>query len=117
MATRKLFARGRLLRSGSEYAKKMEYLSNSIFGNERQPTSPRDHRVVTMLQRKPYQDRQEIVNYYPAHAQTTKLMTHLREYGLFRDEFKDFAEEMERLRKLRGKDKNFMAKFKDASSW
>lgn len=32
-------------------------------------------------------------------------MTHLRDYGLYRDEHKDFKEEYERLRALRGKTK------------
>ena len=56
--------------------------------------------------RKPYEERKEIVNYYPAHEQTTKLIRRLRYYGLYRDEHEDFKEEMERLRKIRGKSRN-----------
>ena len=43
--------------------------------------------------------------YYPAHEETNELMRHLRNYGLYRDEHKDFCDEMDRLRDLRGKNK------------
>ena len=33
-------------------------------------------------------------------------MRNLRDYGLYRDEHKDFCDEMDRLRALRGKQKN-----------
>lgn len=41
--------------------------------------------------------------YYPRYVQLNTLMYHLRNYGLYRDEHKDFQEEMQRLRELRGK--------------
>ena len=50
-----------------------------------------------------FNKRPEIVKYYPAHEEVGELFTQLRDYGLFRDEHKDFVEEMERNRKLRGK--------------
>ena len=37
--------------------------------------------------------------------ETNELMRVLRDYGLYRDEHKDFCEEMQRLRVLRGKAK------------
>ena len=43
------------------------------------------------------------VDYYPRHVETAILMTHLRNYGLFRDEHQDFKEEAKRMRELRGK--------------
>lgn len=43
------------------------------------------------------------INYYPRHSETGALFSHLRHYGLFRDEHADFTEEMVRLRALRGK--------------
>ena len=71
---------------------------------------PKFRNIVQMvglyILRKPYEERKEIVNYYPAHEQTTKLMRRLRYYGLYRDEHEDFKEEMERLRKIRGKSRN-----------
>lgn len=54
---------------------------------------------------KPLNTRPEIVKYYPAHEETNELFRHLRDYGLYRDEHKDFVEEMERMRILRGKPK------------
>ena len=45
------------------------------------------------------------IAYYPAVEETNELMRVLRDYGLFRDEHKDFCEEMQRLRVLRGKAK------------
>ncbi len=95
----------RALRSGSDYARRMKFLSDSIFGDVRRPTSKESMRVVTMLSRKPFEMRKEIVEYYPAHEQMDKLKTQLRAYGLYRDEHADFKEEMERLRALRGKSK------------
>ena len=37
--------------------------------------------------------------------ETNELMRVLRDYGLYRDEHKDFCDEMQRLRVLRGKAK------------
>ena len=45
------------------------------------------------------------ITYYPAVEETNELMRVLRDYGLYRDEHKDFCEEMQRLRVLRGKAK------------
>ena len=55
--------------------------------------------------KKPYETRPEIVQYYPAHEETTKLMDELRNYGLFRDETKDIKDMILKMRKLRGKEK------------
>ena len=45
------------------------------------------------------------ITYYPAVEEANELMRVLRDYGLYRDEHKDFCEEMQRLRLLRGKAK------------
>ena len=105
MATVKFYNYARAFRSQSEYALRMKYLSNSIFGEVRRPTPWASMRLVTMMKRKPYEERREIVEYYPAHDETMELMTHLRHYGLFRNEHLDFKEEMERIRALKGKSK------------
>lgn len=89
----------------SEYSKRINYLSASIFNTVKRPTSGHNRRVVTMMQRRPYEDRKEIVEYYPAHDQTHALMTHLRHYGLFQNEFEDYKDEMEQLRTIRGRPK------------
>lgn len=43
------------------------------------------------------------MNYYPAHPQIRELTHILREYGLFRDEHRDFNEEMKDIALSRGK--------------
>jgi len=105
-APAKLYSYARALRSNSDYARRMRLVSASIFGEPKRPTDKDTMRVVTMMSRKPYEERKEIVEYYPAHEQTTKLMRRLRFYGLYRDEHQDFKAEMERLRKIRGKSRN-----------
>merc|ERR1712142_477073 len=99
----------RALQSKTRYAQQMNMLSASIFGEVKRPTSKSSMRVVTMFSRRPYEIRKEIVEYYPAHEETTQLMTELRNYGLYRDEHKDFTEYMAKMRKLRGKEKFWSA--------
>ena len=91
-------------KSQSSYNAKMKYLSDSILGEYKIPmdSKPNKKLIYSMINR-PLYDRPEIVKYYPAHEETNWLMDRLRDYGLFRNEHKDFVEEMERLRNLRGK--------------
>ncbi|EZA55158.1 hypothetical protein DMN91_000045 [Ooceraea biroi] len=90
---------------GTAYAMRMNRLSNRIFGEVVRPTSRRSMKVVKLFSEKPVNKRPEIVEYYPRFKETEVLMKHLRNYGLFRDEHKDFQEEYDRLRALRGKTK------------
>ncbi|CAB0035302.1 unnamed protein product [Trichogramma brassicae] len=76
----------------TNYAKRMNRLSNRIFGE-----------VVKLFSEKPVDKREEIVQYYPRLRESHVLMKHLRWYGLFRDEHQDFKEEYQRLRELRKK--------------
>nr|ACO15406.1 Mitochondrial 28S ribosomal protein S33 [Caligus clemensi] len=99
----KFFTYSRALASPTDYAKRMDHLRNSIFGEVRRETPSASREVVAMMARNPYEQRKEIREYYPAHEETTKLMRLLRDYGLYRDEHEDFKEEMGRLRALRGK--------------
>jgi len=107
MTTVKFYGYARAFKSQTEYAKRMKFLSDSIFGEVRRPTSKQSMAVVTKMSRKPYELRKEIVEYYPAHENTTKLIAQLRAYGLFRDEHADFKEEMAKLRRMKGKDRKF----------
>lgn len=60
--------------------------------------------VVKLLKEHPIQKNPEKTDaYYPRYEQLNVLMDHLRNYGLYRDEHKDFQDEMRRLRELRGK--------------
>ncbi|KAK2582633.1 hypothetical protein KPH14_004915 [Odynerus spinipes] len=90
---------------GTNYAKRMNRLSNRIFGEVTRPTNMKSLKVVKLFSEKPVEKRPEIVNYYPQHTKIHLMMTHLRSYGLFRDEHEDFKEEYDRLRELRGKKK------------
>ncbi|XP_011875220.1 PREDICTED: 28S ribosomal protein S33, mitochondrial [Vollenhovia emeryi] len=90
---------------GTNYATRMNRLSNRIFGEVARPTNQKSMKVVKLFSEKPVNKRPEVVEYYPRFRETEKLMTLLRDYGLFRDEHKDFKEEYDRLRALRGKTK------------
>ncbi len=52
-----------------------------------------------------YKLQNSLFQYYPAHDELGELMERLRLYGLFRSEHSDFKEEMDRIRRLKGKDK------------
>ena len=99
----------------SDYNGKIKYLSNSIFGDFKKPGlgSYNNWRLMYSMISKPLYERPEIVQYYPPHEKTGMMMAKLRRYGLYRDEHKDFIEEMERRRNKRGKSK-FARSTKDA---
>lgn len=91
-------------KSQSQYNAKMKYLSESIFGEYKvSMDSKPNKKLMYSMKDRPLYERPEIVHYYPAHEQTNWLMDALRDYGLFRNEHKDFLDEMERLRNIRGK--------------
>lgn len=90
----------------TDYAVRMNRLSNRIFGEVVRPTNSKSMKVVRLLSEQPRNLKREIFAYYPRHVETGKLMMNLRNYGLYRDEHEDFREEMQRLRELRGKAKN-----------
>ncbi|CAL4153973.1 unnamed protein product [Meganyctiphanes norvegica] len=100
-----LYNYARLTANSTNYTKRMNRLSNRIFGEVVRPTSAPSMKVVQMFSEKPLDLRPEITDYYPRHIETYNLMRKLREYGLYRDEHEDFKEEMKRLRALRGKGK------------
>lgn len=85
------------------YAKRMNRLSNRIFGEVARPAQLKSLKVVKLFSEVPLEKRPDIVAYYPRLPEMGTLMKHLRFYGLFRDEHLDFNEEIERLRVLRGK--------------
>ncbi|CAD6241404.1 GSCOCG00002730001-RA-CDS [Cotesia congregata] len=85
------------------YAKRMNLLSNKIFGEVFRPTNRKSMKVVKIFSEKPIHKREEVIHYYPRHPQIGWLMRNLRLYGLFRDEHLDWKEEIERQRVLKGK--------------
>lgn len=90
----------------SQYAKRMAHLSARIFGEMARPTHAGSQRkVIQLMSEEPLHKQKDLINYYPDIENLEMLMRNLRSYGLYRDEHEDFKEEMERLRKLRGKGK------------
>ena len=92
-----------ILKSGSQYARRMKHLSNRIFGEPPLTTSIKSMKVIRIYSEKPLYLREDVVKYYPRNVELGRLMMNLREYGMYRDEHRDFQEEMKRLRALRGK--------------
>lgn len=95
-----------LAKAGTNYALRMNRLSRRIFGEVVRHTNVKSMKVVKLFSENPIYRRPEMVEYYPRHLETHKLIMKLRHYGLFRDEHQDFKEEMTRLRALRGKVKS-----------
>lgn len=87
----------------TNYARRMNRLSNRIFGEVARPTNSKSMKVVQLFSAEPWNQRKDIKDYYPRHVETGWLMKKLRDYGLYRDEHVDFQEEMTRMRVLRGK--------------
>ncbi|XP_017466697.1 PREDICTED: 28S ribosomal protein S33, mitochondrial [Rhagoletis zephyria] len=92
-----------LIKLGTQYARRMDYLSNRIFGEVARTTNEKSMKVVRMFAEEPVHKRDSLNNWYPRHVETHVLMKNLRAYGLYRDEHEDFKEEMKRMRRLRGK--------------
>jgi len=99
----RIYSYARTVKSKSEYATKMNRLSNQIFGEVRRPTSTSGMRIVERLGREPFEKTERWNTYYPAVEEMTELTRILREYGLYRDEFQDFKDEMARLRAARNR--------------
>ncbi|XP_071511958.1 small ribosomal subunit protein mS33-like [Diadema setosum] len=87
----------------SNYARRMARLSARIFGEVYKPTTSQSMKVVQMMSEKPREMRKHIVDYYPPHTETYKLMKYLRFLGLYRDEHADFRDEMKRVQRMKGK--------------
>ncbi|KAK9508785.1 hypothetical protein O3M35_006259 [Rhynocoris fuscipes] len=93
-----------LMNINTNYAKKMNQLKNRIFGDVVRPTSKTSMKVVALMSERPvHKNPEKTIDYYPRHVETHYLCSYLRDYGLYRDEHRDFKEEMLRLRELRGK--------------
>lgn len=93
----------KLIEAATPYAARMNRLRSQIFGDVVRKTDKSSLKVVKLYQEKPLYEREEIVKYYPRHVDIYKLTSVLRDYGLYRDEHRDFKDEMNRLRMERGK--------------
>jgi len=102
-AVTKIYTYARTMNSSSDYANNMKRLSAQIFGEVRRPLTKSTRQMLVKLKHEPKEQSERWITYYPAVEETNELMRVLRDYGLYRDEHKDFCEEMQRLRVLRGK--------------
>jgi small subunit ribosomal protein S33 len=110
-----------LIKLQTPYAKRMQFLSNRIFGEigelqlrsvkienfkhffSARPTNIKSTKVARMYAEQPREKKDWVGNWYPRHVETFYLMQNLRSLGLYRDEHQDWKEEMRRMRFLRGK--------------
>jgi len=104
-ALTKIYTYSRTMKSTSDYAANMKRLSSQIFGESKTKLPFKSRVMHYKLRDEPKEQNEKYITYYPAVEETNELMRVLRDYGLFRDEHKDFCEEMQRLRVLRGKAK------------
>ena len=102
-----------LVQNGTDYANRMRRLSNRIFGEIVRTTNATSMRVPKLFAAYPVEKNELIVQYYPRHVEMGILMKKLRFYGLFRDEHLDFKDEMDRLRRIRGKETEFKRKLRE----
>jgi len=104
-AMTKIYSYARTMKSDSDYATNMKRLSNQIFGEKKYKLPYRENNIYKTFRKEPREQNERWITYYPAVEEANELMRVLRDYGLYRDEHKDFCEEMQRLRVLRGKAK------------
>ena len=87
----------------SSYARRMAMLSAQIFGELPRPVHRRSQKVIDLHAREPWGNKPHFGDYYPPLQNYQTFLRHLREEGLYHDEYIDFVEEMTHSRQLRGK--------------
>ncbi|CAF1189015.1 unnamed protein product [Rotaria sordida] len=94
----------------SAYAQRMIRLSQRIFTEypkivfSKKQHQEQHEKFLRFLDDRPHTAGVLVsMNYYPRYGEMYHLMEGLREHGLFRNEHRDFKEEVVRLRVLRGK--------------
>ncbi|XP_026695264.2 small ribosomal subunit protein mS33-like [Ciona intestinalis] len=90
-------------RNYSKYALNVARLSSRIFCKPLPESANRGKHVDKYLRELPYYKDRSFTHYYPPVSNINLLLRTLRNLGLFVDEHKDFKEEMELQRNLRGK--------------
>ncbi|CAF2306667.1 unnamed protein product [Rotaria sp. Silwood2] len=99
----------------SAYAQRMIRLSQRIFTEypkivfSKKQHQEQHEKFLRFLDDRPHTSGTLVsMNYYPRYGEMYQLMEGLREHGLFRNEHRDFQEEVARLRVLRGKQRKNM---------
>ncbi|KAH7725556.1 Protein MRPS-33 [Aphelenchoides avenae] len=92
------------LNSATAYGKRMERLSNRIFGEVVRPTNPRSMKVVRVMAAEPYEQMPEKrVDYFPNTPMFHYLTKMLYLHGLFFDQHVVWRKIQDELKTLRGK--------------
>lgn len=95
-------ARG--LSQPTAYGKRVDRLSNRIFGEVVRPTDVRSHKVVRVMSAEPLEQREDkSVNYFPNVPMFHYLTKMLRFHGLFFDDHVIWRRVQDELKVLRGK--------------
>ena len=98
-----LYKYTKIATNSSNYAKRMQRLSDGIFGELTREKTPVLIKTANRFAVKPKDLDPDFINYYPRHVDTGLLMAYLRNYGLFRDEHQDFSENMKNFKRMKGK--------------
>uniref|UniRef100_A0AC35FW00 Small ribosomal subunit protein mS33 n=1 Tax=Panagrolaimus sp. PS1159 TaxID=55785 RepID=A0AC35FW00_9BILA len=86
------------------YGKRMDRLSNRIFGEVIRPTDKKSHRVVEIMATEPLEQREDkSVAYFPNLPMFHYLTKMLRFHGLFFDDHVIWRQVQDELKILRGK--------------
>uniref|UniRef100_A0AC34GQI4 Small ribosomal subunit protein mS33 n=1 Tax=Panagrolaimus sp. ES5 TaxID=591445 RepID=A0AC34GQI4_9BILA len=86
------------------YGKRMDRLSNRIFGEVIRPTDKKSHRVVQIMSTEPLEQREDkSVAYFPNLPMFHYLTKMLRFHGLFFDDHVIWRQVQDELKILRGK--------------
>ncbi|PAV56289.1 hypothetical protein WR25_15713 [Diploscapter pachys] len=86
------------------YGKRMERLSNRIFGEVVKPTDVKSKKVVRVMAAEPLETKEQLsVEYYPNLPMFHYLTKMLRFHGLFFDDHVVFRQVQDELKILRGK--------------
>uniref|UniRef100_A0A1I7ZI51 Small ribosomal subunit protein mS33 n=1 Tax=Steinernema glaseri TaxID=37863 RepID=A0A1I7ZI51_9BILA len=95
---------GRGISEATAYGKRMDRLSNRIFGEVVRPTDVKSHKVIRVMSAEPLEQREDkSVGYFPNLPMFHYLTKMLRLHGLFFDDHVVFRQLQDELKIMRGK--------------
>ncbi|KAK0413096.1 hypothetical protein QR680_006594 [Steinernema hermaphroditum] len=95
---------GRGISEASPYGKRMDRLSNRIFGEVVRQTDIKSHKVIRVMSAEPLEQREDKgVGYFPNQPMFHYLTKMLRLHGLFFDSHVVFRQLQDELKIMRGK--------------
>ncbi|VDL78939.1 unnamed protein product [Nippostrongylus brasiliensis] len=104
LAASRILHVGRGIGEATPYGKRMDRLSNRIFGEVVRATDTKSMKVVRVMSAEPYETKEQLsVKYYPNLPMFHYLTKMLRFHGLLFDEHVVFRQVQDELKILRGK--------------